>query len=341
MASTPRYARDTMASFARSSNANILKHDKDLSETPKTPSKIPFKVPPKTPDKVPVRAPRPKRARNSNSALLTIKPYNTNEPCHLAKLPAELRLQIFSYVLPAGPLNVHNSDYRDPGCWSNLWPALLRVCRIIRSEAAYIFYLETAFTCRIWNLNFYPITRWIKSLPRAHRPTLSMNRNLTLVLQVQEVSSRSTVFQWRIFTQFGTSFMKCHEPHRMHFINFTRLALWWLACSSPLLQGINWHYDIDLDNGETYWTWYGYPKRSETMKQWCHSHLLTPALPCVQKNWTVETDKKGRMKAEAWNMISEIDKCFKELPEDSKKCEMKVVWNGYITSLRNVVGKWE
>ncbi|KAK3723664.1 hypothetical protein LTR37_001545 [Vermiconidia calcicola] len=97
-----------------------------------------------------------RKSTNSHYAVAVKARMNTttsrNNRLHLLGLPAELRNQIYRYLLlPPGPGRVQIDGSRSHQ------PGLLRVCRMIHREGISIYYTDNAFTLVVQDFNVLPV----------------------------------------------------------------------------------------------------------------------------------------------------------------------------------------
>jgi hypothetical protein len=116
------------------------------------------------------------------SRLLLISPQDPSRPCYFSRLPRELRLQIYEYILhPTLFLGPASLQYIR-GMKQRVKPALLHVCGLIRLEVAALLYGSTHITYKPSDFNFQPLEHWLSTIPAEHVAYLADNRNLSLVL---------------------------------------------------------------------------------------------------------------------------------------------------------------
>lgn len=70
-------------------------------------------------------------------------------------LPAELRNEIYNFALVKN-FTIFANGSQEPG--------LLAVSREIRNEATAVFYKNNSFSAHVYNLNFAPVSAWLKGL---------------------------------------------------------------------------------------------------------------------------------------------------------------------------------
>lgn len=207
--------------------------------------------------------------------LTYIRPSNASKPCPLAALPSELRTLIYSYAF---------GDLKQPilmnyGRIRYSPSTLLRICRAIRIEAAYVYFAEAAFTWIIKNLNFSMVIRWLSCLQPSHRALLSRNPNLTI--EIIPGLSKSFTYppkgfllddtmenHWKACQPFGNLYTikpirtsgalrpaapfydpdldSTQDNAKIFFILFCRLATWSKLRTQPCYAKIRWWYSFDL-----------------------------------------------------------------------------------------------
>ncbi|KAF2248739.1 hypothetical protein BU26DRAFT_518955 [Trematosphaeria pertusa] len=323
MSPQPRYARATAASAARSSPKSPK-----VQEDATTPKKL----------KRPSTLPSPKfRAEYHDSGPFTLKPENPKKACRLATLPPEIRLLIFEHVLRVCPtvyIPQHGARVACRG--KQLWPALLRVSRLVRQEAAYVFYMQTTFICAIHDLSFKAIKYWVELLPAAHRTFLARNTNLRLDLRIEmrEWVRASLAQSWIATERFGNMYSIRREKHRLHFISFCKLADWFLWCGKPANVKMKWNYAVEI----TAWSWSGWPSRAALIQQFLDVCLLPFSFPCVHQAWVRER-RQSEMKKEALNMLDGLDGIFQGSSR-AEKATWEGEWNRKVEILRRFLGKW-
>jgi hypothetical protein len=331
---TPSYASLTRSFIARSTLSSSA-----TPERPKEPSTLPDRT----------------RHRHSSNAPLSIKPADGSRPCPIANLPSELRLCLYSYLLPkdlecidevAYLSNIKRYSQRERKMSDFRWKWLFCVCRLLRTEATYEFYTKTHFTLPPIVLgNYEALEIWLWSISPAQRSALTQNPNLKLPLSLGSfhgsTSSEIGSTLPKLSKRFGNVDLISDPRHRRLFLSFCTLASWWLLCAGPLLEGITWSYEISLYHSydsppsDDQWSAYIY-----TLKQYFSRLLQTVALPCVQNTWVRER-REGEMKKEALNMLEAFDQAMqmyrrnKELPPLGDE-----VWNSDVASLRRFLSKW-
>lgn len=93
-----------------------------------------------------------------NTRLQALK----NLPCHLFKLPAELRNQVYRLVLVGDEVFDINSNATPP-----LDHPLLKTCRLVRAEARKIYYEENRMIWHVHNFDVSRLVQWL-DLSNAH-----------------------------------------------------------------------------------------------------------------------------------------------------------------------------
>ncbi|KAF2688165.1 hypothetical protein K458DRAFT_428913 [Lentithecium fluviatile CBS 122367] len=298
--STPRYARPTWVSMAR---ANLT------SPVSKSPAS--------------------KQKRRSSPVPMSVKPADTKKPCPFAALPAELRLRIYSHILPKGP--VYTAQWRFMVNRSS-WSSLLRVCRLIRVEASYEFYTQTAFMFVPVDLDNYESLRtWLMMVPLAQRSLPVKNPNVRIRFKLQLYKETYGKEIWEVCKRFGNSYYIPYA-HREHFANFCRLATWWLWCAEHVSTNLTWNYEIDISSMHRWYT------RSDVdlLREWFDKVLQTVSLPCVQKAWVRER-REAEMKMEAIKMLEAVDRAV-QLRRGTRPPDGE--WARKVRALRRFLEKW-
>ncbi|KAF1994780.1 hypothetical protein P154DRAFT_526800 [Amniculicola lignicola CBS 123094] len=293
---TPSYMRSTASSSSR-----------------KTPNPT---TPPTTPTKKPKR-PSSLTGHDRQIALLlglqtsmSIKPAKPNLPHGFSTLPAEIRLQIYEQVIHTSttlPISI-DGDPKTRHPW--LWPALLRVSRLIRHEFAYIFYTQGHFTFTMRShLCFAGLQGWVNRLPPNHRLFLTRNPNLHIDLKVPAMrhfwwdTPAEIIDQdaWKECRPYGNMYAVAGCQHQEHFLSFCRLANWWLWCAKPIHNGIRWNYRFSKKV---------HYRPVEGMVGLLKEGIGSFALPCVRKEEKTSGKQKALMKKEALNILGDVDRAF-------------------------------
>ncbi|KAF1928040.1 uncharacterized protein M421DRAFT_39695, partial [Didymella exigua CBS 183.55] len=200
-----------------------------------------------------------KRVRESiayNAGLYYIKPLRSSKPCPLAKLPSEIRTQIYAHVFG----DLQRPILMNCGRTRHQPVALLHVCRAVRIEAAYIYFPKASFTWIIKNLNFSKAIKWLQSLQPSHRALLSRNANLTI--EIYPGLSKSFTYppkdfllddtianHWKACQSFGNLYtIRGTNPDnmRLYFIFFCRLAAWARLRNQAGYSEVRWRYTFDM-----------------------------------------------------------------------------------------------
>lgn len=254
----PSFARTTTSSTLKASSRSAKSKDTTKPET--THSTDLLNRSPAITRKLKRPSTLTRRDRESiaySADLHYIKPSNPSKPCPLAALPSELRTIIYSYVSGNFQRPVLMNYRRE----RHYPPALLQICRAVRIEAAYMYYTYTAFTWIVKNLNFTTVTKWLSSLPSAHRALLSRNKKLTIEIipglqksytyPPKDFLLDATVQDhWKACQPFGNLYSVkglrtshgTHDHVRVNFILFCRLASWLKLCSQPSYADVDWDY---------------------------------------------------------------------------------------------------
>ncbi|KAF2265862.1 hypothetical protein CC78DRAFT_532228 [Lojkania enalia] len=270
---------------------------------------------------------------------LPIKSADPNEPCPIARLPMEIRIQIYAYLLP---IEVELPD-RNIGPRRGFLPHLLHICRVIRSEAASQFYTFTVFKAEVRYLDFSRMQQWLGMLPLEHRQYASHNRNLTLRMIYEEEPwdrrTISTEWYWKLngyWHRFGSLYQTLSYVHKTHFVQFCRLADWFLWCGRSRNSDFKWKYDFAFQSRSAWRIYVQLHPMSTCYIEFLTNTLGTIALPCVQKA-NRDTRKKA-MKKEALNMLKELDGLFKKL--DHCSVNERKDWEKRELRLRKYVEQW-
>ncbi|PVI03504.1 hypothetical protein DM02DRAFT_244802 [Periconia macrospinosa] len=323
--STPRYTRATEASKAKRS--------------PKS------------------RSYRSSTFRDVHANTVVIPPADPKKMCPLAILPAEIRLLIYNYVLPQGPVLIDATPRPRGGInerTRNRWPAILRVCRLIRKEAAHEFYAKTPFEAYIFSFEICS-PNWTTYVSKTDFDSLAQNRNMTMLLPCFTTSSH--IPSWQQSKNFGNIYDIGRKRCQNHFLTFCTLAKWWLQCGQHSMRNVDWRYNFWQPNYRH--DIFYMSKPHEYLWAWLFEKMSTVVLPCVQQNWTRSSNKRA-MKKPALGMLEALDREFKEahpiakqkalsswlltpgeraareFDEDKKENE----WNTRVQLLRRHLHKW-
>lgn len=223
---------------------------------------------------------------------LSIKPKDAKKPCPIAGLPAELRLAIYSYLVPEGELYIPRretmADWKYKITAATVWPPMLRVCRTFRTEFAYQFYSRARF--QIWTypdkagglraIDTTTLQNFIKKLPVLHRKFLA--RNVRVGIQWPIVKSdmvyRLSKADWDICFRYGNPYEASSHKHRVHLVRFSRLCAWFLWCGKAGLVDLRWNYQFSLES-----MWIYHPTAyAEHLWYLLMEGLGSFALPCTQ-----------------------------------------------------------
>lgn len=287
---TPRYARATAASNAKC--------------TPKSPA----------------TRQEPNRSRLSlsvykhRSSSLSIRPVDPKKQCPLAILPAEIRLLIYNYALPQDMIHVINSPkprFVMPA--RGRWPPILHICRFIRKEAAHEFYTKNSFQSHITGFQ-HGLTGWIAQLSKTNFDSLAQNRRMLVMVPTTVWYS---VSPWQLSKDFGNIYNIPGEGCRTHFLEFCRLAKWWLQCARNAERDVNWCYQIMPSTSQLS----EYDRRIplKAVRFWLFENMSTILKPCVQKNWT-RTRHTNLMKKPAMGMLDSVDRQYKAILSFAIRC---------------------
>jgi hypothetical protein len=328
---TPRYARATAASSSKRS--------------PKIPK-------PNQHHKNPQHSTNRVRPTPDSS---TIRPADPTKPCPLASLPAELRLMIYDYAFPEGLIYLHSSWFIGQQTAARISPSLLRVCRLIRNEAAYDLYTRASFLSQISSLRPEWNAAWHEKLAPSHLTLFNQNRNMILSMDCTPPWPRSRNNRWKLTERFGNIYCIHGKVHQDHFVRFCSLAQCWLMMAQRPFRDIKWTCEFPDMAFLTYWH---KRAREETLRLWLFDHMSTIALPCVQKNW-VRTRREKEMKTPALQMLDGLDQSFKDSRKDHKPVrrwgltakqsleeaireasKREEEWNKRVELLRDTIGKW-
>ncbi|KAF2873438.1 hypothetical protein BDV95DRAFT_343644 [Massariosphaeria phaeospora] len=301
---------------------------------------IPQNTTPKKKLKRPSTLPKPA----TQSKLPRFTPLDPNKPCPIATLPSEIHALIYHYVFPNTPIRLGAPNSPTPKNDHGLYPALLRVSRTIRTEAAYSFYTRMHFVAPIYCLNFTTVEAWVKNLPPAHRAFLAKNQNIHLhilfytTLEFGYVGDEGC-YHWDRCRRFGNTYAVEGALHKDHFLAFSKLADWFLWCSTHV--DLRWNYKIGLHRR---WLFGIVRLTDEELLVWfLKERLSVMVLPCVEEAW-VREKKKGLMAKEALNMLeslnSDFDTSFRSL--NPAICPISCSsWIDRVALLRRALRKWE
>jgi hypothetical protein len=276
--SVPSFARATASSTLKASPRGKVPKDVTTLDKPQS-SKTSLGSPSKD-GKLKRPSTLTKRARESiayNADLYYIKPANASKPCPLAALPSELRSLIYGHTFG----DLQRPILMNYGRKRHSPSALLRVCRAIRIEAAYLYFTGASFTWTIKNLNFNMLIKWLQNLQPSHRALLSRNRNLSIELTPglhksytyppkDYLLDDTMQNHWKACQPFGNlyavkamrthhglhggSLARFHDPTydpehdniQVFFVLFCRLGSWLRLCLQSGYANIKWNYTFDL-----------------------------------------------------------------------------------------------
>jgi hypothetical protein len=352
---TPNYACSTTASLARAAPQSPISK---IS----TPRRL----------KRPPMLPALQKHQRSEMGSLSIHAADDGKPCSIASLPTELRLCIYSYLLPSEvelyctEPKVWDSDSAEPPfearshCWHTPRQVLFNVCRKIRAETTYEVFAKSKITLpahgmEYWNhicygpqppLDTMALLVWHKTglskLSLATLSLLAVNPNVTLPWRLGDHGMDPWILfptesEWKLCERFGNIYSISGRRHKWYFWNFCMLATWLLRRVGPALiaKHLDWTYEIDSDHhiGE--------------VKAWFDNVLRTVALPCVQAAWVRER-REGEMKKHALALLDAVDRFFEKhrrrrtrsrSGEDSSPSEHET-WVRKIVSLRRFLNDW-
>jgi hypothetical protein len=340
---TPNYACSTTASLARAAPQSPISR---IS----TPRRL----------KRPSMLPDSQKHQRSAMGSLSILAADSGKPCPIANLPPELRLCIYSYLLPS-EVELYCTGQKDPSfearghCWHTERQVLFNVCRKIRAETTYEVFAKSKITLpahgmEYWNHICYghqppqdtmALLVWHKiGLSKPSLATLSLlaiNPNVTVPWMLQShgvgrLSSFPEQDEWRLCERFGNIYSISGHRHKAHFWRFCMLATWLLRRVGPALiaRHLDWTYDIECDH------------HIEEVKEWFDNVLRTVALPCVQAAWVRER-REGEMKKHALALLDAVDRFFEDRTRSPSGDELSPseheTWARKIGSLRRFLNK--
>jgi hypothetical protein len=354
----PSYARSTASSTSKASpNASnttriieesmisSLKGTR-ISKTPKLVNSAPST--PKKPLKRPsLLTPKARDQLTYNRDLYTIKPKNASKLCLLSDLPSELRSLIYTFVLPS----IHHISDSWPAILKRgqrRLPPLLHICRAIRIEAAYDYYINTTFSFTVRNLNFDPVMRWIDELPKQHRALL-LSRNRHLEMNILPSVKNTFTYppkgwlidgymqdHWKACQPFGNIYTVPSDLHKSHFLVFCRLASWFFWCSRSPHKPVIWNYTFEQS---PFHNPFGLPGLQEqAVLEWFlkhHAGVLT--MGCVEKAWKRNTSGAAVMRAEVTRLLGALNQWYRERwvkDEDGGE------WEEVMEALKKGIEKW-
>ncbi|KAF1972187.1 hypothetical protein BU23DRAFT_569400 [Bimuria novae-zelandiae CBS 107.79] len=270
--STPRYARATAASKARA----ISKHSRTQLITPLWKKEAPKAV--------------------------IIRPQDTSQDCYFARLPPEIRLQVYEYILPTETLALCSMLRH------KLLPALLGVCRLIRREAAAMFYGSTHFTggSELFQIEF--LERWLTAIPTEHRVFLAKNRKLTIVIR-GPLPNPTPSKQHELYKRYGNRYLVPKADLYPKFINFCQLARWAEWCGErSYAKNLSWNYEFEIEDGITFWV-YRWPKDLRGMamlREWFDFNFWGVASARLEID-RVRDMRRNSMKRELLKVLRSMD----------------------------------
>lgn len=98
----------------------------------------------------------------------------TGKPCHLLKLPGEMRNRIYEYALISpNKIQVTPTGY-------NINSGLLGTCKEIRAEAHGIFYADNTFGLHVRNYDSATVMHWLDHLEHLFHRTLKVTSTSTI-----------------------------------------------------------------------------------------------------------------------------------------------------------------
>jgi hypothetical protein len=251
-------------------------------------------------------------------------------------MPAELRVRVYSYLIPEHTVCVNLRGKVAP---INMRP-LSRVCRLIRTEFAYEFCTKAKFRfIFIAPEEHGPLEKWLKMTPPTQRSPLTQNRNTTLSLvfhvyrptyrHVDETTARI------VCSRFGDVNLIPNRQHRADFVNFCKLASWWLWRAEPIAKNIAWDYDFYSTNGCC-----PNPDPIQRLHDVLQNILPLVTLPWVQKAW-VRGRREREMKKEALNMLMMVGRAMQaRLRERGLPASGDEQWNRKGRKLKRFFERW-
>ena len=329
-------------SYARATTSSRLK----TSLAASSPSHESAKADPTTPKK---RLHRPstltskqRQSISYNSTLYPIKPIHPDSPSPIALLPSELRTLIYQYILPSTVTCIPHSRLKNT-CY--VWPHILHICRAIRIEAAYEYYVHTPFSFAILNIDIAPTTRFINMLPRPHRALLSRNQHLTLRIDVQlrnafRYAGRNWFLDapvqqhWNVCAPWGNLYVLDTLAHRFQFSAFCRLMNLWQSAAGRCMR---WRWEFDVGDSGRLWGWL---KNTAADALWVFLSDVVGVLgkTCVERAWTRGRDVKG-LKEEATAFLEALDEACRKVRDVADE-DVKVGWDKGMRRVKGVVGRW-
>jgi hypothetical protein len=281
-----------------------------------------------------------------NTSLHPIKPHDPSKPCPLATLPSELRLEVYEYIIGITSATSQPGSLYLPRTSTTMYdsPAILKVCKAIRIEAAYVYYALTPLEFTVRNLDFKHILNWLRCMPASHRALLARNRRLTITIlsSLRHTHTYPPVgwlldahmdTHWKATRAFGKMYT-LRKSQRINFILFARLMTWFRVNSTSMCRGMRWCYVFETGSSMRW-------ERSDPatdLLEFARERLLVLGTDCVQKAWT-----RGQMKEtgqeEAMLFVSDLDRCFRRVSEG---CGGEVLeeWEALISRLRKTVEQW-
>lgn len=301
---------------------------------------------------------RPSIEKHARSRRCSSQPFASKKPCALLDLPCELRLQIYSYILPT-EYDVQFREWRFPKVQDPIL-LLFSVCHVIRVESRHEFFTKTHFrlpcvTFRSRNV----LENWLSILSPTDRSLLGQNANVTLPITLRgEEYARDPIpatyhawnatnafnvpkrleehnaYLWKDCKRFGNVYEISRWKDKTRFGSFCKLASWLLWCAEPIAKDINWSYEIHIQPRSQF------DDSIENLKNWLRHNLEAAALHCVQTAWVRER-REAEMKKQALGMLEAVNRRMqlcrkvKGLPPLGDED-----WNRKITSLRQFFDKW-
>ncbi|KAH7069036.1 hypothetical protein BKA63DRAFT_99883 [Paraphoma chrysanthemicola] len=339
---TPRYASPTTSSTIKS------RRHPSTSEIPPT---TPTKQSP-TPSCTPRKLKRPstltatQRFTISRTAnLYPIKPSNPSVLSPLSLLPTELRLEIYSYIINTKSTAVHPQRIylRASSTIRYTSPALLRVCKAIRIEAAYAYYALTPLEFVVQNLDFGHVVAWMGNMPTSHRAHLTRNKRLKITVMTALRHSHTYPPEgwlldapmeehWKATRAVGEVYT-VPRVKRVDFVLFARLMAWFEANSRGVSKDIRWRYVFEPRMPMS-WERYNF---AEKLLEFARERML--AMVHDMHTFRTRGRVQGKGKEHMMCFLDDMHISFNDLLEEGEDHTLEE-WEAVMWRVRKAVEKW-
>ncbi|KAH7088876.1 hypothetical protein FB567DRAFT_522526 [Paraphoma chrysanthemicola] len=339
---TPRYASPTTASTLKS------RHHPSTSETPPTTPMKQSSSPSCTPKKLkrPSTLTTTQRLTISRTAnLYPIKPSNPSVLSPLSLLPTEIRLEIYAYIINSTPAAVHPLRLYMPSSSTIRYnaPAILRVCRAIRIEAAYAYYALTPLEFMVQNLDFGHVIAWLGNMPPSHRAHLARNTRLKITIMTALRHTHTyppdgwlldapMEEHWRATRGVGEVYT-VPRVKRVDFVLFARLMAWFEGSSRGVARDVRWRYVFEPRMPMS-WERYSF---ADKLLEFARDRVLVMVRDMQMFRTRGRVQSKGR--EQMMFFLDDMDVTFNELLEDGEDKTSKE-WEAVMGRVRKAVERW-